>query len=64
MWIINNINLNVVYNFVHLYSFICHLQVVSHGTIAYINKFKNKYLANLVSHSSLTKMSYLSEISC
>ena len=32
-----NINLNVVYNFVHLYSFICHLQVVSHGTIAYMN---------------------------
>ena len=31
-----DINLNVVYNFVHLYSFICHLQVVSHGTIAYI----------------------------
>ena len=31
-----NINLNVVYNFVHLYSFICHLQVVSHGTIACI----------------------------
>ena len=23
---------------VHLYSFICHLQVVSHGTIAYMKK--------------------------
>ena len=29
---------NIVYNFVHPYCFICHLQVVSHGTIAYGNK--------------------------
>ena len=34
-----NKNLNVVYNFVHLYSFICHLQVVSHGTIAYMTSY-------------------------
>ena len=27
---------NIVYNLVHLYGFICHLQVVSHGTIASI----------------------------
>ena len=27
---------NIVYNLVHLYSFTCHLQVISHGTIAYI----------------------------
>ena len=27
---------------VHLYSFICHLQVVSHGTIAFISRCSPK----------------------
>ena len=40
--IFNNTNLTLFYNLVHLYSFTYHLQVISHGTIAYIGDPKNK----------------------
>ena len=38
MWLIiaDNYKSNIVNNLVHLYSFTCHLQAISHGTIAYI----------------------------
>ena len=47
----HELNLNVVYNFVHLYSFICHLQVVSHGTIAYMLR----YVTICIYHSTNSK---------
>ena len=52
--LINYMSIIVLQLQVHLYSFICHLQVVSHGTIAYIHgrlRDKHAFMFVVVSNS-------------
>ena len=58
---------NVIYKLVHLYSSTCHLQVISHGTIAFIGGQASNlkhYVFNFLLHAPISLLKIGSSFFC